>query len=123
MKNVNYLVRALLLVAQFLITAESGCAPPGPEEQCRYTNGTILRYDGAAWSTQASVTQCVLLGVWGSAGNNVWAVGMAGTLLKYDGTSWLPKSSGTTYALRDVWGSDANNVWAAGLSGQIPKGD
>lgn len=114
-KSVTYLItRIALLVAPLLFASESGCSPPGPEEACRYTSGTILKYDGTSWSAQSSGTTCQLSSVWGLDADNIWAVGLAGTVLKKDGAAWSVQPSGTTYLLRDVWGSDANNVWAIG---------
>ena len=38
-------------------------------------NGTILHYNGSAWSSMTSGTTNNLLGVWGSSGSDVFAVG------------------------------------------------
>ena len=45
-------------------------------------SGTILRYNGAAWSMSTSGTTQTLLGVWGSGATNVFAVGQGGTILR-----------------------------------------
>jgi len=46
--------------------------------------GTILRWDGGAWSPVASGTNANLFGVWGSASTDVWAVGYPDTILHRD---------------------------------------
>ncbi|MBI5546872.1 MAG: hypothetical protein HY901_23565 [Deltaproteobacteria bacterium] len=66
------------------------------------------------WKTQASNTQRDLNGVWGSAANDVWAVGAGGTVLHYSGNSWSPGTSNTTSDLSGVSGSASDNVWAIG---------
>ena len=46
----------------------------------------------------ASGTIEYLYGVWGSNGDDVFAVGRNGTILRYDGSSWAYMTSGTTEA-------------------------
>jgi hypothetical protein len=43
--------------------------------------GTILEWNGTAWTAQNSGTTNSLTGVWGADANNVWAVGGTGTIL------------------------------------------
>ena len=45
--------------------------------------GTIVHWDGAAWAVVPSPTTVDLADVWGSAANDVWAVG--GAILHFDG--------------------------------------
>jgi hypothetical protein len=47
--------------------------------------GTILHYDGTAWSAMNSGSTASLHGVWGSASTDVFAVGEGGTILHYSG--------------------------------------
>ena len=42
--------------------------------------GTILKWNGGAWSPQISGTAQFLYGVWGGDATNVWAVGNGGTI-------------------------------------------
>src|SRR5438445_3430450 len=58
--------------------------------------GTILHWDGTAWSASASGTGNLLYSVWGSASNDVWGVDDRGTILHWDGTAWSVSSSETT---------------------------
>lgn len=46
-------------------------------------DGTILRYDGSAWSVMERVTTERLWDVWGSTPDDVWAVGEHGTILHH----------------------------------------
>jgi len=51
--------------------------------------------DGQAWVAVGSGTTELLLGVWGAAPNDVWAVGR-GTIIHWDGQAWSPRTSGTS---------------------------
>ena len=82
-------------------------------------SGTILHYDGSAWSAMSSGTTNDLAGVWGSSATDVFAVGAGGTILHYDGSAWSAMSSGTTNDLAGVWGSSATDVFAVGDGGTI----
>jgi hypothetical protein len=86
-------------------------------------DGTILHYNGTAWSAMSSGTTYPLEGVWGSSGNDVFAVGGPwegpGIILHYDGVAWSEMSSGTTKSLYGVWGSSGSDVFAVGTSGTI----
>jgi hypothetical protein len=63
-----------------------------------------------------------LLGVWGTAANNVYAVGDSGTVIHWDGTHWtaqpVPPSEAATI-LEGVGGSSANDLWIVGDTGTI----
>ncbi|MEP0861822.1 MAG: hypothetical protein HRF52_10350 [Ignavibacterium sp.] len=52
-----------------------------------------------------------LRAVWGSASNDVWAVGDFGTIIHWDGKEWKKIKSPLDLSLNDVWGTDANNVY------------
>ena len=71
-------------------------------------------------SSLATLTASIsLLGVWGSAWNDVFAVGTGGTILHYNGAVWNTMASGTTDHLVGVWGSAWNDVFAVGTGGTI----
>lgn len=60
-----------------------------------------------------------LRGVWGSASNDVYAVGKRGIILRYNGTNWKPVETGfgacSSYdKLKDIWGSSATDIYAVG---------
>jgi hypothetical protein len=45
-------------------------------------NGTVLHWDGSAWTRVTSGTSEALLSVWGSGPGDIWAVGTYGTILR-----------------------------------------
>jgi hypothetical protein len=72
---------------------------------------------GAMWQRHNVVDGGVvadLRGVWGSARDDVWAVGDEGTLLHFDGKAWTREESPLEETLNDVWGAAADDVWAVG---------
>jgi hypothetical protein len=85
--------------------------------------GTILHWDGSAWTSVSSGTTYYLFGVWGSGASDVWAVGggLPGTItiLHWDGSAWTSVSIGMPNTLYGVWGSGASDVWGAGYGGTI----
>ena len=102
--------------------------------------GVILHYDGSTWSTMASFATCgcwddlhaphgyedmsgCLFGVWGSAWNDVYAVGWkdgtGGIILHYDGSIWSTSFGIENVILRDVWGGSSSDVLAVGDGGTI----
>jgi hypothetical protein len=64
--------------------------------------------------TPGSVLGQQVLAVWGSATNDVWAVGSLGSIMHWDGSAWRSFPSGVRGYLFAVWGSGANDVWAVG---------
>jgi hypothetical protein len=82
-------------------------------------SGTIMHYDGSAWSAMSSGTTDLLFSVWGRSATDVFAVGGNGTILHHDGRAWSAMSSGTTNHLEGVWGSSASDVFAVGNGGTI----
>ncbi|MCF8142736.1 MAG: hypothetical protein K9N21_02325 [Deltaproteobacteria bacterium] len=77
-------------------------------------NGTILHYNGTAWSSMTSGTTSTLNGVWGSSGTFVFCVGANGTILHYNGAVWTSMDSDTTSNLNGVWGKAGFGVLAVG---------
>ena len=57
-------------------------------------SGTILHYNGTAWTAMDSGSTSNLKGVWGSALNDVYAVGDSGIILHYNGTAWRAMDNG-----------------------------
>jgi hypothetical protein len=78
----------------------------------------IRHWDGATWSSARNPVPNYILGIWGTAPDDVWAVGW-GFILHWDGASWsvslsVPTESVNRYELDAVWGSGPNDVFAAG---------
>lgn len=63
----------------------------------------------------------VLTKVWGSNGNDIFAVETGGDILHYDGAQWSRMYSGPGNAsgLTDIWGSSRNNIIAVGFFNTI----
>ena len=80
----------------------------------------VYFHDGPSWRARAVNSSSNLLGVWGAAARDVWAVGSA--IFHHDGSAWSTvPGSGTlaTPGLAAVWGRTATDVWAVGSSGKI----
>lgn len=75
--------------------------------------GTILHYDGSAWSTSSTGNWYdYFAGVWGSSPQDVYVTGLRDSILHYDGSSWTRQYTGAT-ALA-LWGSSSHDVFAVG---------
>lgn len=83
------------------------------------SGGTILFYDGKAWTSMKSGTTNTLHAVWGSSGNDVYAVGNNGTVLHYDGSTWKAVDVTVNYDLYNIWGSSADDIFASGSQGSV----
>ncbi len=79
--------------------------------------GTLLHYDGRAFTAQVAPGGSWVLGLWGSAANDIWGVG--GRILHYDGKSWSDASPAGSRYLQAVAGRTASDVWAVGSSGVV----
>lgn len=103
----------------------------GPDDVTFVGNqGTILHYDGTRFEVQATPTEQDLWGVWGSAPNDLWAVGGNGdetglaTLLHFDGSDWTATATPTlnranVRAFFKVWGTSAEQVFVVGQRGVL----
>lgn len=56
-----------------------------------------------------------LVGIWGAAANDVWAVGASGLRLRWTGTAWASAGSANV-TFRGITGFGASDVWAYGSS-------
>lgn len=92
--------------------------------------GTIVRGDGETWSLQESPTEQDLWGVWGSAPDDVWAVGGVPfpggepTIVRWNGDVWtrveVPElMRANVFAFFKVWGSGPDDVWIVGQRGVV----
>jgi photosystem II stability/assembly factor-like uncharacterized protein len=97
-------------------------------------SGTIVRFDGAQWTTIAvGTTQQDLKDVWCYPTGDVWAVGdsysVGGnayyTILHSsdNGTTWVDGDGGIVNgaSLKGLWGSSDSNIFAVGASGRIMR--
>jgi cysteine-rich repeat protein len=77
-------------------------------------SGTIVHWDGTAWTTMASGTAAASLRVaWGTGPNDVYVGGQPNTVLHYDGVSWsstaAPPAIG--YTVTGLWGFGPNDLY------------
>jgi hypothetical protein len=91
--------------------------------------GTLLHYDGQAWSLAAvpwanldagtpnGTTMHSLVGLTGSGPDDVYAVGDSQTVLHYDGGSWSYLSGWNISGASGVRAFASDDVWAGGPSG------
>lgn len=82
--------------------------------------GTVLHYDGTAWSVQAELGggAPVLTGVWGSSPQDVFAIAQDGRLFHFDG-AWQDRGDISTEPLLGLWGAGPDDVFAVGFTGTI----
>jgi hypothetical protein len=67
------------------------------------SGGTVLHFDGSAWTAMATTTTANLLAISGSAATDVFAAGENGTVIHYDGIAWTPVHTGLDVPLRSVF--------------------
>jgi hypothetical protein len=80
--------------------AIGGSTVAGPHVVAAGRRGAIQRTSGASWSPQSThLAQGPLTGIWGSAANDLWAVGGGGEIFRFDGAAWTLHHSyqSTTY--------------------------
>ena len=115
----------LLLCALYVCSSDAGCgsAPEADDDTGSASDGQGDAPDAdhasgctqdPSWELMPSGTREYLYDVWGSATDDVFAVGRQGTILHFDGADWRPMESGTTRELAAVWGSGPRDVWAVG---------
>lgn len=85
--------------------------------------GTIMHYDGTAWSAaQPSPAPGIdLYCIWGSSPSNIWAGGTTGRLIHYTGAGWesVTLTSITGQTIRALWGESSQAIFAAGDMGHV----
>jgi photosystem II stability/assembly factor-like uncharacterized protein len=90
---------------------------------CVGNYGTILRWNGSAWSKLSNApTSAILLGVAvRKNGDSIagWAVGEEGVILRFTGSAWEHADSPTGARLEDVAMPSATEAWAVGQYGVI----
>jgi hypothetical protein len=81
--------------------------------------GSLLHWDGSAWSPVDTDTILPFWGVSGSGPHDVWVAADAGTVLQGDDGVWSAASAGTTASLRGVWVRAPGDVWAIANAGTL----
>lgn len=88
----------------------------GPKDAWAGGFGGLAHYDGTRW-TLLPGTQGVIHGIWGSAPDDVWAVGAA--VYHWDGRALSRDALRPSDSLRAVSGTARDDVWAVGQGGLI----
>lgn len=70
-----------------------------------------------AWTPIPSGVTQHLDAVWGTAADNVYAVGRQGVIVHWNGSRWRRLHTGTGEDLAAIYGSSASDVFAAGIGG------
>ena len=58
-----------------------------------------------------------LTGIWGSAPDDVWAVGNQGTIIHWNGTEWQKVDAGITTRITAIWGTTQSEIYIVPISG------
>jgi hypothetical protein len=78
----------------------------------------LLHRSASGWATiNPPVQHSVLMEVWGSGANDVWAVGLGSSTLHWDGQAWSAVPNPGMHDLRAVWGTGPRDVWSVGNAG------
>ncbi len=88
--------------------SDAGCDASDPD--CTTELVSCDEVDWCLVPTSVSVFH-TLTSVWGSAKDDVWAVGSGGTILHWDGNTWTETPSGLQNTFLGIWGSGRNDVW------------
>lgn len=83
--------------------------------------GTVVHYDGQAWSKMDLPAVPLLVWVHGTGPDDVFAVGVGGGAVRYDGSAWTRLDTGTTTDLWGVFAVAPNDVWVVG--GDVDEGE
>ena len=81
---------------------------------------SIVHASGGAFAATTTPIATTVRGLWGSAADDVFAVGDAGVILHWDGVSWTQMIASTTN-LHAIAGSGAAEVVAVGDGGVISR--
>jgi hypothetical protein len=94
-------------------------APDGEVWTASFENDHLAHYRDGAWEKTSSGLSNGVIGLWGSARDDVFAVGSFGAIAHYDGSAWTRQSSGVSFTLWSVFGFGPTNVYAAGDDGVL----
>jgi hypothetical protein len=85
--------------------------------------GTVLHFDGEAWTPFDSGTDRDLQAVHGTGPDDVWAVG-ADTIVRWDGAVWTEQLAGVELfeELLGVWCERPGKVWMSGVATDVNQG-
>jgi len=82
--------------------------------------GKMMHWNGASWAAQATGVSLKqnFYGLWGTATNNIYAIGgNDARLMRFDGSKWSTVLGGGT--LYGIHGNKANNIFVTGPAGTV----
>jgi len=82
--------------------------------------GTIQHYDGTAWTAMTVPTTSSLAGLWGRAGDDVFAVGSSNTVLHYHAGLWQQFTTPFSGDLTSVSGAGAS-IYMTAKDGKVHR--
>jgi hypothetical protein len=81
--------------------------------------GTIIHYDGQAWTKVFERDGVQFTSVSGSGSGDVVAVGADGVIVRYDGTRWRSEQGGSGRLLFGAWSHSPADAFAVAEAGRI----
>lgn len=116
--NKTYLTLLIIVLTFFTIINFTSCddGPTEPEVEPGSRDYT--------WEVDTlNIPFTFLQGIWGSAPNDIWAIGPGGgldrTIYHFDGVNWSSDGISRSISPLCVWGFDRNDVWLGGYEGKI----
>jgi hypothetical protein len=82
------------------------------------TTGAAFHWNGAWSANLCFLATKPLQGVWGLAGDRVWAVGQEGVIYQLKPSSCEQVQTGLQTPLYDIWGTE-DELWAVGAEGRV----
>lgn len=86
------------------------------------TAGTLMSWNGEAWTVLLPPALSDLLAVW-SDGSHTFVAAEGGALFHSDGVDYIEMDTGVTAEIRDLSGASLVDLWAAGTGGTILRFD
>jgi len=83
----------------------------------------LFSFQDGAWTVQNAGIQTDILGMWGNAPQNVWAVGADGLIAHGKNGAWFPQYSPVSDHLRAVWGIEESYALTVGDNGAAVEFD
>ncbi|MFO0745653.1 MAG: hypothetical protein U1F43_08265 [Myxococcota bacterium] len=83
------------------------------------TGGRALLFRNGTWGVVETSSSQTLESVFGTAADDVWAVGRSGTALHWDGTAFTRATMPTSAALNAIWGSAKDRYFTVGSGGTL----
>jgi hypothetical protein len=73
--------------------------------------GTVLHYNGTAWTEEATPICEGISSMWGTSATNLWATGEYGRVIHRTSAGWQLIDTGTCTSFAGIWGTSDTDVW------------